>query len=495
MRKCILVCSLLLFNFMVLAQVPMLNIISSTEYHTATGGVVSTNGRSAFICGNTFNFNQPELLRFAHDGSIDWALTYPTIQSGMQFKSITMLNNLYVAGVFQDTAFVTAFDTSGNILWSRKLKFLGYNNGSALKIQTDSSNLYFVTGVMDTATNIPSTCITKLDLNGNIVWTKRLSLAAALADLAYSPTSNRLALVTATGGTSFLTILDTSGAVINARSYLYQCCNVAPAWDSGFVISFFYQSRPILMRIDSNGSPIWTRQFSDGSNWTAPQPALTLIDGYCYYGIYDNNSDVELLKLDSTGSIVWSKNYAPHLGYSILHAVAPDDNGNLWMLGTRSVINDEYFVGSDDTMNQTTCISFPGTLTDSIVPPYDSMVNISTQTILSSTIVMNETLTSVSLTENYACSTGTEEFVQPAIVNVYPIPASDFITFQFGTHQNRIAEKTITIRDVTGREITSATSDQNVVSISVGLLPEGMYFYEVFTTNSKLSSGKFVVSR
>jgi len=78
------------------------------------------------------------------------------------------------------------------------------------------------------------------------------------------------------------------------------------------------------------------------------------------------------------------------------------------------------------------------------------------------------------------------ENVNKASVSVFPIPASEYITFSWDEKYKRL---NLEIYDLTGKQVISRTMDNNE-TISVGDLSRGMYIYRLTDSNDNIQTGK-----
>jgi hypothetical protein len=463
------------------AQIPFLSIVGSNENHSSYAATASEDGKSLFMCGFNTNFHYAEIVKYNESGGVDWSLNDPNYYS-MNPTSIVQANLVFVGGSIHDTAMIMALDTNGNTMWSRKILFPVFTYSSVVEIQTDSLYLYVITNVVDTTTVPSHTSLSKVDFNGNMIWTRSIPLPFSLTDLAISPISNNVAMLSITGAASVLTILDTSGNILSSHFYPDQCCNVIPAWDSGFIVSQITLGALLITHTDALGNPIWTKKYMDGPNWLAPQSSLMVMNNHLYLGLYDTNQDAGLIKIDTTGNVVWSKNYSQHLGYGILQYIAPTANGNIWMAGMRYNTYDEYFVGQDDTTNSATCISYPSGIVDSLTAVQDSALNIASQTVAPLLLVMNETLVPFVLNQTYECYTSIKQYPSLTDISLYPNPANDLIEFQL----NEPTYSSFVIYNSAGQVVESGTINGSTLQLSVLEFPDGVYMFSCLDGNKLL---------
>ena len=78
-------------------------------------------------------------------------------------------------------------------------------------------------------------------------------------------------------------------------------------------------------------------------------------------------------------------------------------------------------------------------------------------------------------------------------VKVYPNPTKDVFYIDFSENKNSVEMARIEIYDVFGRLVLAQKIDENLNTIDISSLENGMYVYEVLGEKSILGSGKIVV--
>ncbi len=92
---------------------------------------------------------------------------------------------------------------------------------------------------------------------------------------------------------------------------------------------------------------------------------------------------------------------------------------------------------------------------------------------------------------NHSLPTGIHSYSQSsAVVDVFPNPASDMITFQFSGEQR---SRELVIYDALGKEVWREETSESSLIISVQKFPKGIYFYSVVEKNGTNVQGKFLV--
>jgi hypothetical protein len=120
---------------------------------------------------------------------------------------------------------------------------------------------------------------------------------------------------------AFLVKLDSLGNVLWQKTYgtnlLEQAYSVKETYDGGLIISAFIYaatSNLFLIKTNQNGDTLWTKNIGLSGNDYGTNIQLTddggfLVVGYTDSNISNGDRDVWLLKLDSTGTLLWSRTY------------------------------------------------------------------------------------------------------------------------------------------------------------------------------------------
>ncbi len=85
-----------------------------------------------------------------------------------------------------------------------------------------------------------------------------------------------------------------------------------------------------------------------------------------------------------------------------------------------------------------------------------------------------------------------EQTVKNTLFNLYPNPASDILTLNFGNRNN--ADLTLNIYNVTGELVSSETLRQNQQQINIGELSNGIYMVEI-KSNGWSENQKLIIQR
>lgn len=187
----------------------------------------------------------------------------------------------------------------------------------------------------------------KLDSQGNLLWSK--TLGGSLSDAAFdvcvtadggcAVTGLSYNFNTATGGgwaTPWLLRLDPSGNVLWEKYYIRQASSLAygisQTRDGGFILAGQWTDIPFLLKVDSAGNIQWQRAYGGTvTDWSALTRAVETPDGgfaaagWYWGGDWQHDFVEYLLKVDSTGQILWQRQFQDHHGYSVGDSITTSD--------------------------------------------------------------------------------------------------------------------------------------------------------------------------
>ncbi|MBP7796975.1 MAG: SBBP repeat-containing protein [Elusimicrobiales bacterium] len=207
------------------------------------------------------------------------------------------------------------YDTSGAKIWTRQI---GTSvNDRAYAVAVDTSGNVYVTGYTgsgldgNTSAGYNDIFLIKYDSNGNKIWTSQIGTSSD--DYAYGVAVDTSGNVYVTGGTG-------GGLDGNTSAWFYDI---------------------FLIKYDSNGVRIWTRQIGTSEYDYAYGVAFdtsgnVYITGYTKCGLDGNTfaggADIVLIKYDSNGNKIWTS----QIGTSSddkANGVAVDTSGNVYVTG------------------------------------------------------------------------------------------------------------------------------------------------------------------
>ncbi|NUN08263.1 MAG: T9SS type A sorting domain-containing protein [Ignavibacteriaceae bacterium] len=254
---------------------------------------------------------------------------------------------------------IIKMNSNGAVLWSKKFGQGGENGLRALA--TDFQGNLFVGGYISKPSNWWDMAISKLNSEGNILWSQRISPLEINECNAIAHDGN--GGVIGVGYTKNITNpaglavrLRADGSVAWAKAYFSDqydvFYSVTPAEGGNFIItgthSIYTDVKPLILKIDSLGNPIWARTIQTNTYGQLSSVIWTSDEAYAAAGEIDVNSGTKfcLMKFSSNGSLTLFKVYggfSDEAAYSISETV----NNDLLLTGATNGFNS---TGSVDMM-------------------------------------------------------------------------------------------------------------------------------------------------
>jgi len=266
------------------------------------------------------------------------------IQTSDGGYAIAGFTSSFSAGI--DDVYVVKLDANGNLQWTKTIGGPESEIGNSL-IQTSDGG-YAIAGSISIGAGEKDVYVTKLDVNGNLQWTK--TIGGPKGDEGYS------LIQTSDGGYAIAGYTKSFGAgdwdvyvvKLDANGNLQWTKTIGgpeTEWgnsliqtsDGGYVIaggtdSFGAGETDVyVVKLDANGNLQWTKTIG-GENWEAGHSLIQTSDGgYAIaggtisFGIRE--SDVYVVKLDAKGNLQWTKTIGGP-GYEIgLSLIQTSDGG------------------------------------------------------------------------------------------------------------------------------------------------------------------------
>jgi hypothetical protein len=359
-------------------------------------------------------------VRFDGNGNVVWQKRY--FVAGNPGEVYTLISTsdggFAFSGTFPFIAgpadwMVVKIDANGNIQWQKKLATNNSDNSVGLVEDDHGGAGFIVSGNIYRTGILPDAVITKLDLSGNVVWTK---------------------------GYDFDSRSNWAGPVYKVPDGLiYYGRN-----DAGFDHE---DARLAILKTDFNGNIIWNKEFVMPN--CREGRMIVLPDGGFMWSQspvpFDANSDVHLARVDAAGNVMWGKKY-PRAGAQFLQGLVADGNYVFGVgLATSGSYNDVLLGKTDLNGKMGTCTSENVTVaTRNVVATDLNFTWPATAALNLSTANTTYTLASMSPVENVLCSDGcptvtvgnatVSEGAGNAVVQVcIPAPAATTLVYNYTT--------------------------------------------------------------
>lgn len=312
----------------------------TSDYDYAYGVAVDGSG-NAYVIGHTggtisgATSSGPLFVRkYDSSGNALWTRQFGTTGTdSVAGVAVDGSGNVYVAGAVYSgntisgatgtgSLFVRKFDSSGNAVWTRQFG-TGNNNNYAHGIAVDNlGNIYVVGSVVGTITGAIGSgdlFISKFGTSGNMIWTGQFGTN--------SSDENACSIAVDGAGNAYVAG-NTSGVFAGQTS-------------SGGKDAY-------IVKYDSLGNAVWTRQFGTTNNDYAYSIAVDSVGNSYVAGATSGTftgqtpsggTDAFIAKYDSSGNAVWARQFGTNAsGEDQALGVAVDGSGNAYVAG--------YFAGT-----------------------------------------------------------------------------------------------------------------------------------------------------
>jgi len=345
------------------------------EYSGAGRYVQQTSDGGYIIVSSTFSFSAGEsdvwLIKTDSAGNKVWAKTFggvyydwgwciqQTSDGGYIITGITGLS------LGHEIVWLIKTDSSGNLIWNKTFERTGDDRGYFVQQTTDGG--YIITGL--TSNDI---WLIKADSNGNKVWDRIFGGTGDDEGRCVKQTSDGGYIITGEtssfgAGESDVWLIKTKssgnkewertfGGMKEEKGY-----SVQQTTDGGYIItgetsSFGAGESDVwLIKTNSTGDMVWDKVFQEKEHDKGNYVQQTNDGGYIITGstrsFGDGSSDVWLIKTNSTGSIVWNKTFGGNYyeyGYCVQqtsddgYIISGDKHDDVWLIKTDSAGNKEW---------------------------------------------------------------------------------------------------------------------------------------------------------
>ena len=273
-------------------------------------------------------------LGYCQNTSFEWSGQSSIISSGRSC-AVDNLGNIFLTGLIEDNSteggiYFAKFDSLGNNIWEKEI-FSGSSNDGGYSIKCDSENNVYITGSFrDTidfqnniliAYGICDIFILKFNSDGELIWAKH------------------------EGGNSwdwgYSLCLDNEDNLY-VTGYFHGEANF-----SGLTINAEYLNAIFVAKYTSDGQLIWIKHYggeesffaNSGNSITADTNCNIYISGRFggninfdnFNFISDGSRDVFLMKMDSTGNIIWARAFGSQSDWDNTFSVTLDLLGNVYV--------------------------------------------------------------------------------------------------------------------------------------------------------------------
>lgn len=277
------------------------NRLWTTDFSGRPEGVAVDGLGNAFVTHNLGDIPAPGVKKFDSLGNLLWARQLPIPRSAANAIAVDDLGNPYITGGANADAFVTKYDSEGDLLWTGQ--FVPTETQDVGRdISVDSQGNAYITGVINGVNGGPNArphdaFVAKYDAGGNLLWTRELATSAS--DFGNAISVDGLGNVFVAGTTR-----GSLGGPIQGEL-------------DAFVAKY-----------DELGNLHWIRQLGDEqiNGATVDNLGNVVVSGH-------RAGDISLAKYDAAGELFWSHQFNVGLIGGAQNAVVTDKLGRIYLAG------------------------------------------------------------------------------------------------------------------------------------------------------------------
>ena len=258
-----------------------------------------------------------------------------------------------VSGAGQEDVFVTKFDDQNNIEWSKTYGTSNSDKGYPIYIEKTNNGYIVSSNSKAYASSLGALVILNLDLNGSIIWQKKISNSTNYSNSRFIGTDNQNNILVSgsyafnSAGTddAYLMKIDAiNGNLIWSTTFgtntLDHSYNTIETDDGGYLYGSHSHafgigtSAKLIIKVNANGQYQWAKTYDNSNNEAFYTYKLTPDGNILALGIEGNTNafDINITKLSNTGSVIWSKNYSG-LGDDMGQGLHISTNGEVYFSG------------------------------------------------------------------------------------------------------------------------------------------------------------------
>lgn len=376
----------------------------ATSMHRLSSGNLTFVGNHRTFVNNMVSY-EPIVHHTNSEGVVQWvkgyhinaAIGHPTSYC----SKIAANGDVIIVGQvnYHTDMLMMRLTANGDLIWSRSIGDTAIHETGYVVAEDISGNLVFA-GAAGTGSS-HDIIITKTDSNGNVIWSQKFAKPGSqiVCEIAATPDGGTIICGRDTG--AILLKVSTNGQIQWSKEYRY--APGSPAYggmfnglalaDNGDIVvagrvhsPWSYYSAPdaLVARLDHQGNMLWSRYYGNYFWEYLNHIRPTNDGGFVAVGChspYPLTYEGYVLRIDSTGQIIWDKGIEPDTGIIInpysTSDVLEQPDGDFDVLFNRQLCigndcgSDLLLVHTNSLGNAGGCNEYnPGTVTDTIYPSW-----------------------------------------------------------------------------------------------------------------------------
>ncbi len=461
----------------------------SNANEVATSIIATQTGK--YLVAGYSDDNCSFVLQLDLSGTIEWQKRYTFGTTPLVFnKIISSSSGGYLICGYTGQPWIDfkprliKLDGAGNVSFSKEQNTYGYS-----KALFENSNNEIFTGGF-------SPSIAKYNSIGDTIWTKKHednnSFAIEYSDIVSSNDSEYFAVGNLnTIALPVITKFNSNGDTIWHRQEWFathQAITSAIALNDGGIVTVLKDGN--IFKWDSSGSVLWGKNYQG-----AIFKVILKNPNGGFYCAGNNSNDFFLLKIGDAGNLVWAKTYGSPLTEDLLSATI-DVNSNIILVGSTlgfGAIGNDIYVVKVDSLGNSSCNVTSGNFLVT-----NSTITTSSHLVITPGCAHNSaTLTEI--TNNYSdsllCTTvmGTNQISSVEnTIHVSPNPFSSSTTLQ---PDKVFKGATLIIYNSYGQQLKKINNlSGTAFTLYRDNLTRGVYYFRLLNENNPIASGKLVIT-
>jgi hypothetical protein len=481
----------------------------SDVQQTTDGGYIISGFTKSFGSGN-FNMY---LIKTNTTGDVLWTKVFGNALDERIKSVIQTADGGYAFTGFNNyDTYVTKTNANGVVEWMKTFGFTSSSGGNSIQQTFDGG--FVVTGSSTNSGSNHDVNLIKLDSAGNLLWNKSYGgIFADQATCVRQTMDNGLILAGSyTRGylnyDMYLIKTDSLGDTLWTKSYGGNNHDIGYSvlqTDDGRYLfagsSLSFGSAPFyLIMVDSLGIPVWSKSYS-GIFLNNPGTQFLSIEktndgGYVLITECCSSNELYLIKIDSMGTTLWTKQYGG-LNTEYIGSGHPTTDGGFILTGTTNSFgagNYDVYLVKTDSIGNSGCNQTA--MTNVATIPSTQLINnitlISTPSIIDTSIFYPEA--SGSTVTNICSTVGIQSPIhnQQNETVVYPNPSNGNFIIEF---PETILRGNVVVYSLIGELIfEKAILNATQLEVQVATISSGFYFLKVFN-GEKYDCKKISITR
>ncbi len=286
----------------------------------------------------------------------EWVAKFKdTVYSEPKSIATDNLGNSYISGLYRSqttgvTQFLTLkYNSSGILQWKKLHKESLSPTNTVVKNAFDHSGNIYVMGFSEPGVKVSDIILIKYNMYGDSIWVRRYIGRSLPRDMVIDKYSNiYITAVSQVTGANYLTIkYNSSGNLMWNRIYNFGDMPASIALDSmqnvlvtGNGVGVGSNYNYITVKYDNEGNLKWARNHFSSRDAEGKSIACNLIGDIFVTGYVTDflgNSDYATLKYDSTGNLLWNREFNREVSKEPLRLLI-DSSNNCFVIGSSSIL-------------------------------------------------------------------------------------------------------------------------------------------------------------